>query len=349
MKYSLVAVVAAFATLMTACGNDSSTGAEMQREVFTGEPVTFLTPGTYTVNKKKQQLVMAKDVGKQDVCNFENGKYSWGPAEKAAEPDTFKYEFHGDTLVLFEVLHGKTSDYGAMYVGGKGGKIEGTWINVECEYISYSEETKCYDGGYKKYSLEFSNGKYTKKTDHYFDDYHKEVENTNFVYNFIIYELYEGLVGWSPNMFLPNIFGSDGDEKIDSTIQKYGIKILESSDSSQTFTVRKKTYTFKVNQAEQSLGATGRILMEINVEVTDGKTTCVGDYHLREVEKEQCSAKYEDDYMISSDHYDRDHPVKDRTAYLLENIEEFEKCIAGIAEDLPERHSDDDDLKESEK
>ena len=150
MEYFLVAVIAAFAALMTACGNDSSTGAEIQGEAFTGEPVTFLTPGTYTVNKKKQQLVMAKDVGRQDVCNFENGKYSWGPAKKAAVPDTFKYEFHGDTLVLFEVLFGETSEYGAMYVGGKGGKIEGTWMNAECEYISYSDETECYDGGYKK-------------------------------------------------------------------------------------------------------------------------------------------------------------------------------------------------------
>jgi hypothetical protein len=34
--------------------------------------------------------------------------------------------------------------------------------------------------------------------------------------------------------------------------------------------------------------------------------------------------------------------IKDRTLYLIENIEEFEKCLEGIAEDLPERNSDED-------
>ena len=104
--------------------------------------------------------------------------------------------------------------------------------------------------------------------------------------------------------------------------------LMEVSSSSQTFTVRKKTYTFKVNQAEQSLGATGEILMEVNVEVTDGKTTCVGDYHLREVGKDQCSAKYEDDYMVDYDFADGGHMFKDRTLYLLDNIDEFDRLCS---------------------
>ena len=65
----MVAAVAAFATFMTACGNDSSsgvtkaetkgktfTGEPVTRTAFTGEPVTFSTPGTYTVNKEKQLI-----------------------------------------------------------------------------------------------------------------------------------------------------------------------------------------------------------------------------------------------------------------------------------------------------
>ena len=128
MKFSLVAAVAAFATLMTACGNDSSTGAtdtQVESKVFTGEPVTFSKPGTYSVNKKKQLLVLTKDVAKQNVCIFENGKYSWEPSKKVVEPDTFKYEFFGDTIAFFEVVGGETSEYGIMYVGGQRGELEG--------------------------------------------------------------------------------------------------------------------------------------------------------------------------------------------------------------------------------
>ena len=361
MKYSIVAAVAAFATFMTACGNDSSsgvtkaetkgktfTGEPVTRAAFTGEPVTFSTPGTYTVNKEKQLIVMTKDMDKQDVCNFENGKYSWEPSKKVAPPDTFKYEFFGDALVFFEVLEGESSEYGAIFVGGKEGEIEGLWTNTYCEYTTYSEETKCFDGEYKKVSLEFSNGKFTKKVDHYFDDYLKDSEKTSFVDNFIN-QIYEAMVGWYPGISFPGIFYSHGTDENEYTIKRYGIKVLESSDSSQTFTVRKKTYTFKVNQAEQSLGATGEILMEVNVEVTDGKTTCVGDYHLREVGKDQCSAKYEDDYMFDYDFADGGHMFKDRTLYLLDNIDEFDKCLMGIAEDLPERDPDYGNLKDSEK
>ena len=359
MKYSIVAAVAAFATFMTACGNDSSsgvtkaetkgktfTGEPVTRTAFTGEPVTFSTPGTYTVNKEKQLIVMTKDMDKQDVCNFENGKYSWEPSKKAAPPDTFKYEFFGDTLAFFEVVGGETSEYGIMYVGGQRGELEGTWVNTDCEYTTYRKETECYDSGFKKYALEFSNGEYAQKIDYYFDDYLKDSEKTSFVDNFIN-QIYEAMVGWYPGISFPGIFYSRGTDENEYTIKRYGIKVLESSDSSQTFTVRKKTYTFKVNQAEQSLGATGEILMEVNVEVTDGKTTCVGDYHLREVGKDQCSAKYEDDYMFDYDF--GGHMFKDRTLYLLHNIDEFDKCLMGIAEDLPERDPDYGNLKDSEK
>ena len=351
MKFSLVAAVAAFATLITACGNDSSTGAtdtQVEGKVFTGEPVTFSKPGTYSVNKKKQLLVLTKDVAKQDVCIFENGKYSWEPSKKIAEPDTFKYEFFGDTLAFFEVVGGETSEYGIMYVGGQRGELEGTWVNTDCEYTTYRKETECYDSGFKKYALEFSNGKYAQKIDYYFDDYLKDSEKTSFVDNFIN-QIYEAMVGWYPGISFPGIFYSHGTDENEYTIKRYGIKVLESSDSSQTFTVRKKTYTFKVNQAEQSLGATGEILMEVNVEVTDGKTTCVGDYHLREVGKDQCSAKYEDDYMVDYDFADGGHMFKDRTLYLLDNIDEFNKCLMGIAEDLPERDPDYGHEKDSEK
>ena len=361
MRYSLVVAIVASVTLMTACGSDNSSGVDdssgvnnTEREekververVFVGEPVTFSTPGTYTVNKKKQLIVMTKDADKQDVCNFEDGKYSWEPSKKVAVPDTFKYEFFGDTLAFFEVVGGETSEYGIMYVGGQRGELEGTWVNTDCEYTTYRKETECYDSGFKKYALEFSNGEYAQKIDYYFDDYLKDSEKTSFVDNFIN-QIYEAMVGWYPGISFPGIFYSHGTDENEYTIKRYGIKVLESSDSSQTFTVRKKTYTFKVNQAEQSLGATGEILMEVNVEVTDGKTTCVGDYHLREVGKDQCSAKYEDDYMFDYDF--GGHMFKDRTLYLLDNIDEFDKCLMGIAEDLPERDPDYGNLKDSEK
>ena len=87
---------------------------------------------------------------------------------------------------------------------------------------------------------------------------------------------------------------------------------------------------------------------DFNVEVTDGKTTCVGDYHLREVGKDQCSAKYEDNYMHDYDPTDGSM-VKNRNYYLFENIEEFDKCLMGIAEDLLERDPDYGNLKDSEK
>ncbi|WP_405340010.1 hypothetical protein [Fibrobacter sp.] len=360
MKYSLISVLAAFATLITACSNSSTSGVTevetksepfigelVTRTAFAGEPVTFTTSGTYTINKEKQLIVMTEDAGKQDVCNFEDGEYSWKPSKKVVPSGTFKYEFFGDTLVFFEVFDGESSEYGTIFVGGKEGEIEGLWMNTYCEYTTYSKETACFNSEYKKTSLVFSNGKFTKKVDRFFEDYLNDVEKTSLVDNYMN-SVYEALVGWYPGMYLPGIFYSNGNDETESTIKKYGIKVLDSSDSSQTFTVRKKTYTFKINQAEQSLSTTNYFLMEINVEITDGKTTCVGDYHLREVGQDQCSAKYEDNYMTEYD-FASDTEIKDRNLYLLENSDEFDECLMGIAEDLPERDPDYGNLKDSEK
>jgi hypothetical protein len=343
MRYSLLVAAAASAILLAACDSGSSSPGDDRR--LHDEVESFSFPGTYTVDKKEHLLFMNKDVSGRDVCNFEDGKYSWKPLDKALLDDTVRYEFMGDTLVL-EGVYGNitesyiTEGYGAMYVGGKAGSLEGTWVDTHCEYAFDSKETECFDGNYKDISLEFSDGKYTKKITHHFGDYLNDVEESSYVDNFIN-SIYEALVGWYPDCYLPNIFSPHGNEDAENTIDKYGIKVIESSESSQTFTVRKKTYTFKVNQAEQSLSSKDDILMEINLEVSDGKKTCVGDYHLREVEKEQCSAEYEDDYMYDW-YYVEGRLIKDRTLYLIENIEEFEKCLEGIAEDLPERNSDED-------
>ena len=57
----------------------------------------------------------------------------------------------------------------------------------------------------KNFSLEFSNGKFTKKVEHYFDDYLKDVEKMSLVDNYVN-SVYEALVGWYPGMYLPDIF-----------------------------------------------------------------------------------------------------------------------------------------------
>jgi hypothetical protein len=337
MRYSLLVAAAASAILLAACDGGSSSPGDDGR--LHDEVESFSFPGTYTLDKKEHLLVMIKDVGEQDECNFEDGEYSWGPPNKIIVADSFQYEFMSDTLVL-QRFYGEPSGYGAMYVGGKAGSFEGSWVDTHCEYAYDEKITECFDSDYKTISLEFSDGKYTKKVTHYFGDYLNDVEKTSYVDN-AINMIYKSLVGWYPDCYLPNIFSSHGNEDAENTIDKFGIKVLESSDSSQTFTVRKKTYTFKVNQAEQRLSSKDDILMDINVEVSDGKTTCVGDYHLREVEKEQCSAEYEEDYMPDWSYINGSY-MKDRTLYFSENIEEFEKCLEGIAEDLPERNSDED-------
>ena len=74
-----------------------------------------------------------------------------------------------------------------------------------------------------------------------------------------------------------------------------------------------------------------------------------GDYHSREVGKDQCSAKYEDDYMVDYDPRDGGQTIKDRNLYLLHNSIEFDNCLMEIAEDLLERDPEYGNLKDSEK
>ena len=136
MKKALYLLFAVSAATFFACGDDSSSDNGVG-----GGTVTETTSGTIILNEENQTFTaVSKD--QEDLCVKEGFDYSWKTVDWGDDSIKFKYEFVGDTLVLYrgsyyyddEEEYGYGSSYGQMYVGGSNGNLNGTWKSTLCSY-----------------------------------------------------------------------------------------------------------------------------------------------------------------------------------------------------------------------
>lgn len=136
MKKALYLLFAVSAATFFACGDDSSSDNGVS-----GGTVTETTSGTIILNEENQTFTaVSKD--QEDLCVKEGFDFSWKTVDWGDDSIKFKYEFVGDTLVLYrgsyyyddEEEYGYGSSYGQMYVGGSNGNLNGTWKSTLCSY-----------------------------------------------------------------------------------------------------------------------------------------------------------------------------------------------------------------------
>jgi hypothetical protein len=136
MKKALYLLFAVSAATFFACSDDSSSDNGVS-----GGTVTETTSGTIILNEENQTFTaVSKD--QEDLCVKEGFDYSWKTVDWGDDSIKFKYEFVGDTLVLYrgsyyyddEEEYGYGSSYGQMYVGGSNGNLNGTWKSTLCSY-----------------------------------------------------------------------------------------------------------------------------------------------------------------------------------------------------------------------
>lgn len=136
MKKALYLLFAVSAATFFACSDDSSSDNGVS-----GGTVTETTSGTIILNEENQTFTaVSKD--QEDLCVKEGFDFSWKTVDWGDDSIKFKYEFVGDTLVLYrgsyyyddEEEYGYGSSYGQMYVGGSNGNLNGTWKSTLCSY-----------------------------------------------------------------------------------------------------------------------------------------------------------------------------------------------------------------------
>lgn len=344
MKKSLIAALAVSTLFFMACGDDGSPSSPKKESNPGPGPnnisnnMTVTTTGSLSVDKGSQTLVITPDNPYKDYCMVEeDGSLRWKNV-KAMDRDSAKYEFHGDTLIIFDYWNGRLENHGAPFLGGSAGNIYGTWKYIACRYSSTEKQiSECYEKerDYIDSTVTFSEGKITTTTTYNFDkaleDWNKQGKMTTY----FMPDLYEALSGGDVELYESTITNSDPySNYIERSLSTYGITITESTDTSQTFTTGGKVYTATMERSDIIFNNDARVNLEANVSmdvvftVTDGNRVCTLHYQQKTVTQDLCKTEYKDK-LDSKSLRERDYNVV--SMYEDSDIDGFEECIKSIA------------------
>lgn len=325
---------AVFATLLTACGDDTSSNAGNGSSRPTGDDV-FSRAGTLYVNESEHILAIALKNYETQMCVVEENNYTWKTVHINDEPDSMMYEFRGDTLLLYDIYHGlPDTDYGEMLVGGTAGNLYGTWTYTGCEYDKEEDETECYEKNLQYFlrTITFSKGKAEINYKVYFDRYVED--HSDFMNSYFMSQLFNTLGGNYPEIYLDEIWYMEA-SSVQATAQKIGAVFTSKTKSNATFELGGKTYTVNVKHMDMSLNREGYFIAnenkEIQVEVSDGITTCTGEYISHYMNADYCKAEYKDNLRMDEWEDSNLGTFIAAEKYRNNNEDDFEQCITGIA------------------
>lgn len=322
------------AMLLTACGDDSSSNANDEFGRSSGDD-GFSRTGTLYVNESNHILSIALENFETQMCVVEEDNFTWKTVHINDEPDSMMYDFRGDTLVLYDMYHGQPdTEYGELLVGGTAGNLYGTWTFTECEYDRDDDETECYEKSLRYYhrSITFSKGKAELNYKLYYDRYIED--HSDFMNSYFMTQLIRTLSGNYPDLYLYEIWYMDS-SSVQSEVEEYSAVFTSKTKTNATFAMGGKTYTVNVKHMDMSLNREGFFVAnenkEIQVEVSDGITTCTGEYNTHYMNADYCKAEYKDNLRMDEWEDSNYGTFTAAEKYTSNNESDFEQCVAGIA------------------
>ena len=324
MRKSILAVFAASVFFVAACGDDSSSNA--------GDTVS--ATATLVVDEANKILVMTPDMYYEDQCVVENESFVWKTVLQVMEPDSFRYEFHGDSLYLYEIDEGEEYS-GHIYVGGTAGNLYDTWKYTACRYndedgLYCSEKNRQYsDLKYK-----FSQGKVTATAVYHYDRYLDELKSQHYMDSYFMYQLYNKLSGRSyDNVYIDEVIYSNP-EVVQGAIESNEVQVIERTKSGGKFKIGEKTFSLTVNKVDGGYTISGPRLyeqQEIDLVVSDGATNCHAYYFRSRPEKSYCNMENAEYLKIENETDGNGNEYRYAYRFRKENESEFNECLRGIA------------------
>lgn len=282
------------------CGDNGSSTSSAEISSSSAEEATSSSEGaptslSITIDKKKQVITFEEFYSYIGKCLVKDNKIQWGYISHPITLDPYKYDFVGDSLVLY---YGYGNDSfesaGGMYVGGTANKIEGVWTPTHCSYDRDISETSCKeDIRGNGYPIEITEDRWTfivpdsikqmNTENKVYIVNNEEIKPINHLYyrrNGIRTELIESFyTGKIKEMRLAsqliyNYFNGR-DEYVnftDSLLEALGIESLSAGDSGETFIMGGNKYSIKVTRADYVDYNDHSAFTEL--QVTSGKTTC---------------------------------------------------------------------------
>lgn len=334
MKSSLFAFVACI-FILVACGSDSSSNAS-SNGADTSADYDSILMGWLTVDEANHLITMDLDDDLDYTCVVDGDNYIWKQVSSHSEPASYKYEFRGDTLVLYSVYNydGYVDRDGEMYIGGVAGNIYGSWVNCNRIYDSKDQVSRVFDDfSYMTEITDFSEGRFTRKIKYDKLDKFND-EKGDYMNSYFMLTLYQTLNG----AFAVGI-GSDlfyGSSSLQEYIQSQQINIKEQTKTSEVVEIKGKTYSINAEGThyypqtmgpfDGSLNRTGRVV------VSDGEISCTLLYDDRFVDESMCNKEYKDHLRGQAEESnDNDgNEIQEVSNYYFSNTSEFCHCLSGM-------------------
>ena len=313
------------AASLTACGDDSSSGTN-------DEPTKSSETSSLEVDDGKLALTWTTDNAK-DLCVLESGNFSWKTISLGSTTESAKYEFRGDTLVLYPLVYnnGERERFGHRYTGGEAGNVYGTWKDIFCDYDPQGKSTYCAQGAaFAIRTLTLSKGKRILETEYDFEGYNAS-KNDNLILSELTADLFRALKG-TMELYIPGAFLNDS-ARVKSLIQEYKISTTSQTKTSIGFKMDGKEFSLKYTDAEETLAkdGSGRLNRVVKLTLSTGKTVCNLDFERTFMEKDLCKAENKA-FLDTEKEIDNDgNYVEHAVAYLVNSQEDFEKCVRSIA------------------
>ena len=332
MKKILLTITISLA--LAACGDESSSNANGGSGKSMGDDAFSWTVTLYA-NESEHTLIMAIENYETMMCVVEEQGYTWKTVYITEEPDSMMYEFRNDTLVLYDIDEGKPEfDYGDIMVGGTAGNIYGRWTYTGCRYNKNNDTTTCNEKKmrYSERALTFSKGKAEIYYKIYYDRYLKD--NSDFMNSYFMSQLIHTLSGNYPEIYLSEIDYMDS-SSVQATAEKNDVVFTSKTKTNATFVLGGKTYSVNMKHVDMHLNREGYFIANENrdfqVEVSDGITTCTGEYFTHYMDADYCKVEYKDNLRIHEREYSNHEMFIAAEKYSRDNEDEFKQCITGIA------------------
>jgi len=339
--YTVLCAAVACTISLTSCGSDSGSNATDDTTISSNsnkasnnesrQKITYDTLAL-SIDKEAKLLNVSNDGAEEEYCVAEGDDFKWKTIKKKTNSGKIKYEFTGDTLILYEWLQESKvyQQHGAMLVGGKGGNIYGTWTIIPCTYDSEEEETYCDEDeeeGLIQSSFTISEDKFARKLAGIYLNKSLNYPTSNFrrLFNHYLSKGPGGDLPTANELFHESVYDDEN-----STFD--GITIKELSASGETFISGGKTIIVNVLNFEDNF-ENWKASVTISV---DGET-CQNDYeNYYDMTESLCDTKYSDNYSLGTKTDKDGNEFKYVRQFRKNNHDEFLECLEPLTDPILE-------------
>ena len=325
MRTVQITALIAYIMLLIACGDDSSSA---------GDAYTYTVNFSLVVDEANHLLVLNPDSYPVDRCVSEGDALVWKTVVHRNKPDSLRYEFHEDSLYLYDI---GSDGNASIFLGGHAGSIYGTWKYTFCKYNGQGGEVQCSEEDKRrfKYEINFSEGRVAANYEIYYDKILEEEKANDYMESYFMYWLYNRLSSKCSHkrVYVGEISFSDV-EAVQEAIQKCGVQVIEKTKNGGTFMIDEKTYTLMVNKDNMIFQTDEYEPYEehdIDLEVSDGVTICKVHYVRSNLVREQCRVEYAKYMNLTTGLDDSGNEYSYAREIEIENEDEFNKCLEEIA------------------